>query len=413
MSVIQVRLPAIRGSIATVGCLALFMSIAPANSAASLEQAPNAVSLESGLSSDPDFYQWSGDIPTAGTLLREEEYLGSHPEDSIARKILYATTYSDGSPAMASAVVTYPKSSTRDGGQRTVLAWQHGTTGVAQPCAPSLTTEALSEEAIPGISEAIERGWVVVATDYPGQGTGGKFPYLIGDGEGRSTLDAVRAVGSLSEAQAGTDALLWGHSQGGHATLFADQIANKYAPEINVRGVAALSAAAAPLSLAQKVLDSENGALSAVIGSFVLVPYSDEYADVHLKDYVAPGMVPLVRTYASRCVADRSMALSALSATVVSEVSPILNTSISGSPLEFRLRENIASGEGSAPLFLGIGTDDEVVDVEIQRELADRAQASGRVVEVNEYSDGTHMSVVAPGSTMISDLYRWAGELGM
>ena len=93
-------------------------------------------------------------------MLRVADYSGEVPAGAAAVRVLYTTTYSDGSPALASAVVAYPTSPTDE--PRPVLAWQHGTTGVARSCAPSAGPEALTEYAIPGISRAMERGWVVV-----------------------------------------------------------------------------------------------------------------------------------------------------------------------------------------------------------------------------------------------------------
>ncbi|MFN8629577.1 MAG: hypothetical protein U0838_04430 [Chloroflexota bacterium] len=43
------------------------------------------------------------------------------------------------------------------------------------------------------LDQVIAHGWVLVATDYVGLGTPGPHPYLIGQGEGRSVLDASRA----------------------------------------------------------------------------------------------------------------------------------------------------------------------------------------------------------------------------
>lgn len=184
------------------------------------------------------FYGWDGVIPgQPGQVLRAEPYEGEIPAGAEALRVLYSTSRDDGRIALASAVIAFPEQA--DDAQpgerdRPVLAWQHGTTGVARQCAPSVESIALTEYAIPGISRAIERGWVVVATDYPGQGTDGPYPYLIGGGEGRSTLDAVRAAGQISGTHASTNTWLWGHSQGGHATLWAAQLADEYAPELDV-----------------------------------------------------------------------------------------------------------------------------------------------------------------------------------
>jgi pimeloyl-ACP methyl ester carboxylesterase len=52
-------------------------------------------------------------------------------------------------------------------------------------------------------------------------------------------LDAVRAARGLPGAGAGRSAVVFGHSQGGHAALFAGALAARYAPELDLLGVAA------------------------------------------------------------------------------------------------------------------------------------------------------------------------------
>ena len=78
-----------------------------------------------------------------------------------------------------------------------MVAWAHGTTGFAQPCAPSLLPEPFTAGAMPALDEVLDRGWILVATDYVGLGTAGPHPYLIGQGEGRSVLDAMKAAHQL------------------------------------------------------------------------------------------------------------------------------------------------------------------------------------------------------------------------
>src|SRR5690625_7641015 len=43
------------------------------------------------------------------------------------------------------------------------------------------------------LDDVLTAGWAIVASDYTGLGTPGSHPYLIGEGEGRSVIDAVRA----------------------------------------------------------------------------------------------------------------------------------------------------------------------------------------------------------------------------
>jgi len=359
----------------------------------------------------PDaFYSWTGPLPEQpGVLLRVAPYEGEAPADARALRMLYTTTRSDGSITLASAVVAVPTQDT--GSARIVLAWQHGTTGVARSCAPSLRPDALTEEAIPGIAGAIERGWVVVATDYPGQGTTGRYPYLIGEGEGRATLDAARAAGQIEGAGSPERVMLWGHSQGGHATLWAAQIAPEYSPELDVVGVAALSAASDPLALARRVTQASPGPLSDAVTSYVVVPYSDEYADVALTDVTHPAGVVFTESAASRCATDRSMLVTLLVGVGLGDHDRLYQLDLDAGPVHDRLVQNTADGLVPAPLFLGQGTDDEVVPIEIQRTLTAALCTAGRAVSSHEYPGRSHMGVIAEDSPLVPELLAWADEV--
>ena len=59
--------------------------------------------------------------------------------------------------------------------------------------------------------------------------------YLVGAAEGRDLLNSVRAVRELNHAGAGARFALWGHSQGGHAVLFAAQMASAHGSVALVR----------------------------------------------------------------------------------------------------------------------------------------------------------------------------------
>ena len=132
---------------------------------------------------------------------------------------------------------------------RAVVGWGHPTTGAVARCAPSNGLDPF--DLIEGLSQLLYAGYVVAAPDYPGLGVEGQSSYLIGVTEARSVLDAIRAARNLPDAGAGTDVLLWGHSQGGHAALFAAQSIDTYAPELRLHGVAV----AAPATELSTLLD--------------------------------------------------------------------------------------------------------------------------------------------------------------
>jgi Secretory lipase/Citrate transporter len=174
----------------------------------------------------------SGATRSAGAqrALHPRDSEGGIPKQWRAWRILYTTTLDENVPAVASAVVI-ASSDRLAPGPRPVIAWAHGTTGVASQCAPSLLPSRWNADIIPGINHALARGWVIVATDYVGLGTAGPHPYLIGRGEARSVLDSVRAARQMPQPSLQRRTVIWGHSQGGHAALWAVILAPTYAPE--------------------------------------------------------------------------------------------------------------------------------------------------------------------------------------
>ena len=139
---------------------------------------------------------------------------------------------------------------------------------------------------------------VVVATDYPGLGTTGPHPYLVGLSEGRAVLDAVRAAQQVEKTGAEPRFAVWGHSQGGHAALFAGQLAKSYAPDLTLVGVAAIAPAT---ELEQLLKDDEDERAGKIIASYCLWSWSRVYA-TPLEDWVAADVIPAIDRIAGDCV---------------------------------------------------------------------------------------------------------------
>ena len=105
----------------------------------------------------------------------------------------------------------------------------------------------------------LENGYAIAATDYPGLGTPGPHPYLVGDSEARAVIDSVRAARSFPGLENSTRYAVWGHSQGGQAALFTGMIAKSYAPELQLVGVAAAAPATDLATLMTDDLNSVGG----------------------------------------------------------------------------------------------------------------------------------------------------------
>ena len=126
-----------------------------------------------------------------GKLLRSEPFKTGVP-GSQAWRILYGSTGRDGEPVEVSAPRHRAPTLPAPVNGRNVVAWAHPTAGVGESCAPSMRRDPL--DTIPHLPTLMALDDVVVATDYPGLGTPGPVPYLVGEIEGRAVLDAVRAA---------------------------------------------------------------------------------------------------------------------------------------------------------------------------------------------------------------------------
>ena len=79
--------------------------------------------------------------------------------------------------------------------------------------------------------------------------------YLVGQSEGHTVLDSLRAARHLLQLPASSRSLVWGHSQGGGAALWAAELAPTYAPDTNVVGALAGAPAAELTSAAAQTTD--------------------------------------------------------------------------------------------------------------------------------------------------------------
>lgn len=356
------------------------------------------------------FYDPPDEVPNEhGSLIRFDDYLGRAPQNGTVLRILYTTTDAVSRDAVASALVILPKNPPE--GRSPVVIWNHGTTGVAQGCAPSLQDATATRWAIPALEQALAAGWVVVASDYSGQGAPGVFPYLIGKGEARSSLDAVLAARELEGVELSRKTVVWGHSQGGHAALWTTRLAPEYTPGIEVVGTATVAPAADPLALADELLTGNPDALLSVLTAWVLVPYSETYVDVHLEDYVAPGARTIVREMTQRCPSEPGVVVSVAAALGVSDDRPLYDADLTTGALGRRLAENAATTPIGSPLLVAWGEQDEVIPPKLQREFVETMCEQGQPVRWISYPGENHLKPIQPPSNFPATLFRWSEAL--
>lgn len=168
------------------------------------------------------------------------------PSASKTMLVLYRSLDPKGAPIAVSGTIDLPKGKAPKGGFK-VLSWAHGTTGAADVCAPSRNADGGPADGYISYATAsydswLKAGYAVLRTDYEGLGTPGPHRYLVGASEGRGVVDIALAARQLYPALS-KDWVIGGHSQGGHAALFAASLATKLAPKLNFKGVFAFAPA--------------------------------------------------------------------------------------------------------------------------------------------------------------------------
>jgi uncharacterized membrane protein HdeD (DUF308 family) len=360
-----------------------------------------SVAIHKSTPSPDAFYTPPGTVAgQPGVLLRSAPFTRDVPPGARAWRILYTTTRHAGVPAVASAIVVAPGHP--HAGPRPVIAWAHGTTGVAEGCAPSLLAHPFAAGALLVLPRILAQGWVLVATDYTGLGTKGPTPFLIGQGEGRSVLDAVRAAHRLRQLDLADKTIVWGHSQGGHAALWAGMLAPTYAPADHVIGVAALAPASNLTGLVENLAHVPGGSIFA---AYVITAYSQTYENVSFGHYVRPAARVISRHAASRCLSGPQALVSV--ATSLALDKPIYTGDPATGALGQRLAQNTPTGPIAAPLLMAQGLADPLVLPSVQAQYVKQRCAAGQKLDYLTYPGRDHVGLVAADSPLIPALISW------
>ena len=183
-----------------------------------------------------------------------------------AARVLYRSTSGDtGAETVVSGSVFVPKGKAPQGGWP-VVGFGHGTLGIDNECAPSLSPDLSSYIGV--VRVLTKLGLAVAFPDYQGLGTKGVHPYADSKTAGLNMIDAVRALHRTFPDVSNKWAAMGG-SQGGGAAWAADEQAGSYAPELTLVGAAATSPPTDLTGLVDKAqegkLTTEQGAVTQAI----------------------------------------------------------------------------------------------------------------------------------------------------
>jgi pimeloyl-ACP methyl ester carboxylesterase len=338
-----------------------------------------------------DFYRPSEPLPSRpGVMIRTEPLSVQQSLANAGRalRILHSSTDGLGGAERiaVSGALFLPKGEAPAGGFP-LIAWAHGTVGVADVCAPSWNPRSARDTAY--LNHWLAQGYAVVASDYQGLGAPGGHPYLATRPAAYSVLDSIRAVQG-ADLPVSDKVVLVGQSQGGGAAFATAGYAASYAPEIDVRGTVATGTPYFTPTTTPATRDP-----NAVSGVFAYTLYI-----LNLVEQVEPGFdVNAYLTPAGKQVYDlgRTACLGQMwSAIEQNGLSQAKAFAMDPTPVTAKHYGLMSYGtlKVKGPVFMGTGGKDVDVPPPGQERLFKDACAAGSVIERRVYPDLDHSGVV-------------------
>ncbi len=318
-----------------------------------------------------------------GLVIDTQDVTRGVPDGAKAWRILYKTNDRNEQPIAVSGLVIAPTAPSDE--PRQIIAIAPGTQGIYPACANSQLPDPFTDH-FTDLQTMIDEGFVVVRTDYPGLGTPGIHPYLVGKSEGQAVLDSVRAAHNLVPETGARYAII-GASQGGHSAMFATQMAPEYAPDLELVGTVTQAGA---FDLAGILEARSQDRIGAILFPFVFEAWSNTY-DVSLDGVIVPGMEEKVEQLAHTCLTTPLGYLKIRDIPTGGELLAIDPTTTE--PWKSLIAQNTPSGPVDVPLLLVHGMIDEVIPFQGSVDEAARRCAEGEDVTFLRYPQTNHAAV--------------------
>lgn len=356
------------------------------------------------------FYQPPKPLPPGphGTAIwaRNAHRIMPLDEASANKLVLYKSRTPQGHTDVVSGVVSIPKGKAPKRGWP-VITYAHGTTGTADRCAPSRVrpgtiTAPYVTYTNAELNDWLRAGYAVLRTDYQGLGTPGPHQYLIGEAEGRSVLDLVRAARAL-DPRIGKRFLIAGHSQGGQAALFAAGEAQDWTPELKLRGTTSYAPASHLLEQAKLLPHLTSPSPLSAEAVLILQGASTASPDVNAWKLLRPpsrGLYPLTNQLCLPSLGRSNRFGGVAPADLIAPGSNL-------DPLYAVLGEQNPDVRTAAPIFLAQGTADTTVPSVFTNQLNDQLKQSGDDVRYQLYPGVTHAGIVKAAEP---DVLPWFEE---
>ena len=344
----------------------------------------------------------------AGSLLSIQPQSPSTQQSHAAQRYLitYRSRGPNNEPIVSSAFVLIPKGKAPKTGWP-ILAWAHGTTGVADTCAPSNDSVGgpihdYQVTADRALNEWLARGYAVVATDYQGLGTPGGHPYMDGKSQLHSVVDSVRALHAMDAKLFSPTWYVMGHSQGGAAALSVAAYGQKDAPELNLAGAIALAPGGYQYAGIAEFVKANPQPDVQVAAFFPIILLGAEAADPKLNPdrFVSPDMQSFMLAGRYRC-------LSELQSELTTAPKSIFQSDVDLNPLiDYLKQQSIENFSPTVPLLVIQGAKDQLVNAQgVDAYVRLQCQAQ-KPVRYQTLPQGSHRDALSQSGSLTAEFIQ-------
>jgi hypothetical protein len=363
-------------------------------------EAAQPIGISVGDGGVSSFYDPPASMPKRpGVMLREQKLPADHMIANAAAgvRILYSAS-SGLEPSRIIAVsgeVFLPAGKKPQGGWP-IIAWAHGTTGIADVCAPSW--HGRSKRDSDYLAAWLAHGFAIVATDYSGLGTPGVHPYLLYRPEGIAILDAVRAAVSEPSFGLANRIILDGQSQGAGAALGAAWLHTQYAPGLDVKA-AVLTGLVATIAAGQTAMGPAKGKAytdpSQMDPGFAMLRFAGTdralHPDMDPQTYLTDTGKLLLHVAQTGCLHDLFKAAATAG---ISKGGALFSRSIAPVDSDMEANFDLPNGHIDIPVFVGTGLADAMAGTAGQYNAVAAMCAAGTQVTWHTYPGLTHNGTV-------------------
>ncbi len=380
-----------------------------------LASAQPSAGSSTGSTGESDFYLPPNPLPAGspGDVLRTEPSPlalsvpgigGTLPGN--ATRIMYRSTDSNDQPNAVTGTYIDPAAEWTGPGPRPLVVLAPGTQGQGDQCAPSRMLNRvitytpplgfMVEYEVLAAYSLLSQGYGVVITDYDGLGTPGAHTYVNRAAEAHAVLDAVRAAQQLPGTKISGDGPVaaYGYSQGGGAAAAAAELAEEYAPELDLVGT---YAGAPPADLKQTLEQVDGTILTGVIGYTLNgLLKSDPDLQLIVDENINDAGKAMLGQVANQCVGETILTVGLHRTQEYTKTGEPMSVVLDRIPRaqEILAQNKIGERTPNAPVLSQSGTSDDIVPHGQAVQLAGAWCGRGATVQLSS----AQVPAIVPGS---------------